>query len=99
MYISYFAKTNDVDADSSPVWPARFHALIAYEMAVIFNGGIDPDEISSSKFSGMLLLRKELRDSFEQWDARIKSKSMNDSTQQLRNFDNQQVIKGGFIKN
>lgn len=80
IYFNYIYSSTDVASTTSPVWPTRFHPLIAFEMAVLFTEGIDADDVSRGMTPGFLRARQELHDQMEKWDARLSNVAMNNST-------------------
>ena len=80
IYLYHTYLTDDIATDTSPVWPAKFHKLIAFLMAGIHKAGVDADVINVGQAlvhnkSGMLLWSAMVN-----WDAKLKLRSMNQST-------------------
>jgi len=80
VYLFYLYATDDVKSDTSPIWPARFHPLIAFEMAILFTEGIDADEASKIMSPGFLRAYADLKNQMIGWDARLKYTAMNGRT-------------------
>lgn len=78
--MTYKRQTDDITSATSPVFPARFHPLLAYEMAFIYQGGIDGDDLNFRMSQIHLTQREELKKLLLNWDAQIKQKNMNDIT-------------------
>lgn len=71
-YLEYVYQTPDLTASTSPVWPARFHKLIAFEMAIKYFG-IDQ---TVGGFAGKQDWQEEyaeLKAAFIDWDAAIQN--------------------------
>jgi hypothetical protein len=78
--MTYKYQTDDLTTSTSPVFPARFHSLLAYEMAFIYQAGIDGDDLNFRMSQIHLTQREELKKLLLNWDAQIKQKNMNDIT-------------------
>jgi hypothetical protein len=74
VYFYYFYSTSDVAAATSPVFPARFHKILAYDMAKMFYGA-DQSERNFSWSREWDLERKILFDLMCDWDERQKKVS------------------------
>jgi len=80
LYLCYIYQTDDLTLTTSPVWPARFHKLLAYYVAGIHMGAVDSDDIARilapNQKVEYLLIRKNMVDH----DARCKAHSLNYSS-------------------
>lgn len=77
IYHYYIKTTDDVAAATSPVWPARFHPIIAFYVAGYIMGGQDADDIFArmspeNKAAAELLIRA-MRD----WDYQLQLSAQN----------------------
>ena len=80
IYIYYIYQTDDLTADTSPVWPAKFHKLIAFKMADIYFQSIDADDLTRQQYIGHRLQADLLYKQLLQWDAGLKLAKMGGST-------------------
>lgn len=62
------------------VWPARFHRLLAYDMASLQFGGIDADETTRKMEPAMLREARALQSAMISWDNRNFLKLMGESS-------------------
>lgn len=70
--IPYIYESADITGSGSNViWPARFHSLIAYKMAVMFFP-IDQGDKSRDWSPEFRAAYQQLKNSFIDWDASIK---------------------------
>lgn len=78
--ISFFYQyaTTDLLTTTAPVWPARFHSLIPYEMARKYFA-IDAGEKSRSWLPEMQLFYNELKNQMIQWNHKLKLNGMDNS--------------------
>lgn len=73
----YFLKTTpDIDEDSSPVWPERFHQILPFEMAEIYFAIDQGDRVRSwdDKWS---LQRTLITNAMIDWDAKMATDEAN----------------------
>ncbi len=80
IYLYYKYQTDELEIDTSPVWPERFHKLISFLMAEIYLAGIDAGEMSiqpalEHSKEGQIVL-----DSMETWDDELQLQAINHST-------------------
>ena len=80
IYFNYIYTPSDVTSITSPVWPERFHALLAYEMAVLYTEGVDADQVTKIMSTGFLRARQELQEQMTRWDATLSNVAMNNMT-------------------
>jgi len=78
--MTYKYQTDDITSITSPVFPIRFHSLLAYEMAYIYQAGVDGDDLNFRMSGIHLQQREELKKLMLGWDAEIKAKNMNGIT-------------------
>lgn len=71
LYLFYKRFTPDIAAGTSPVFPERFHPILAYHVAAYYQAGVDSDDI----FARMSPVNKqaalELQRSMENWDSSL----------------------------
>ena len=68
IYLFYKQFTDDLTASTSPVFPTRFHPILAYYVASYFQGGVDSDEIFAKMSPQNRLAGMELQRAMESWD-------------------------------
>jgi len=78
--LTYKKTADDITSATSPVFPVRFHPLLAYEMAYIYQAGIDGDDLNFRMSAIHLKEREELKKLMLSWDADLKAKNMNGIT-------------------
>lgn len=71
LYIFYKRFTPDIAAATSPVFPERFHPILAYYVAAYYQAGVDSDDIFSRMAPENRLAALELERSMKQWDNSI----------------------------
>lgn len=74
LYLAYVANTPDLGAGVTPSMPARFHKLIAYQMAKMFYAA-EAGEKGRSWDDRWKVFYEELRMQMVHWDARLKIKA------------------------
>ena len=70
LYLYYQYATDDIVAATSPVWPSRFHPLIAYKMAIKYYA-IDKGEKGRAWDDRWTLFAREMLDSMIRWDGQL----------------------------
>lgn len=81
IYHYYIKTTDDIASATSPVWPSRFHPILAYEVAGYIQLGQDADDIFArmspeNKAQAMMLL-----DSMRAWDFQLQVSAQNNQLQ------------------
>lgn len=71
----YIYQTDDLTSSTSPVWPERFHKLLAFEMAELFFT-LDQGEKSFSWDDRYSLQKQLLRRAMIDWDVSLKKRSI-----------------------
>ena len=71
IYHYYIKTTTDIAEDTSPVWPDRFHPIIAYEVAGYIMMGVDADDIFARMSPENKVAAETLRKSMEAWDYQL----------------------------
>lgn len=78
--LTYKKTTDDLTTETSPLFPSRFHPILAYEMAFIYQAGIDGDDLNFRMSAEHKLQHAELKKLMLSWDADIKARNMNGIT-------------------
>ena len=96
LFYFYFPTTLDTtqaESASVIVWPTRFQALLAYDMAALYFAGIDADDVTHRMSPAQRLAAKELADAMIQWDNSLMLRAMDHSSApQTRSTDSPDVI-------
>lgn len=83
IYFHYLKTTDDFTAGTLSqdllVWPDRFHPLLAYDVAAMFKGGVDYDDVNARMAPVNRQMAKELEDAMVEWDNDLIERSMNGS--------------------
>lgn len=77
LYIFYKRFTPDIAADTSPVFPDRFHPLLAYYVAAYYQAGVDSDDIFARMAPENRLAALELERAMKTWDSNIAMRAQN----------------------
>jgi len=80
IYLYYVYETDELEADTSPVWPARFHKLIGFLIAEIILAGVDIDTINMKAAVEQSRQGKMVLDAMENWDDELQLQAINHST-------------------
>jgi len=80
VYIYYFKFSPDLEWDTSPIWPDRFHKLIAYRMAEIWLRGVDADSLTRLQWVTHKEVGDRMYKGMKKWDSRNWMKAMNNRT-------------------
>lgn len=80
IYLYYICQTPDLTLSTEPIWPEKFHRLIAFIMAEIHQSGIDYDEIEIQKAIAQNRQASLLWKAMTSWDVKLQLQSMNYST-------------------
>lgn len=78
LYLFYKRFTSDITSGTSPVFPARFHPLLAYYVAALHQSGTDSDDIFARMAPVNKLMAFELERAMKNWDMSIASRAQND---------------------
>ena len=81
IYHYYIKTTTDIAAGTSPVWPERFHGLIAFEVASYIMGGQDADEQFARMSPVNLAAHTALLNAMEAWDFNLQLSAQNNQVQ------------------
>ena len=71
--LCYVKSTEDITADTSPLFPTKFHSILSYAAAKMFFA-IDGGEKSRSWDDRWELSLIEIKNAMSLWDGKIKSK-------------------------
>lgn len=77
LYIYYKRFTDDITLATSPVFPARFHPLLAFYVSAYYQGGVDSDDIFARMSPQNKLAAMELENAMVSWDASLALRSQN----------------------
>lgn len=80
IYIYYLYETDALTLTTSPVWPARFHKLIAYKMADIYLSGVDADDLTRQQYVHHKIQADNLYKQMVRYDTELKLNKMGNST-------------------
>ena len=71
LYIFYKRFTPTLTSATSPVFPTRFHPILAYYVAAYYQAGVDSDDIFARMAPENRVAAMELERSMKQWDSSI----------------------------
>ena len=94
IHIFYIYATDDIESGTSPVFPARFHPLLAYDAAELYLAGIDTDEQNRTMAPQHREEAKRLNDAMVQWNTKLKLMSMDNSAKRRQPYQDSQ----GFVR-
>ena len=77
VYIYYKKFTDDLTSATSPVFPTRFHPILAYYVASYYQGAVDSDDIFAKMSPVNKVAGQELENSMIDWDATLALRSQN----------------------
>jgi hypothetical protein len=77
----YKKNTDEITVDTSPEFPVKFHPILAYEMAFIYQSGIDGDDLNFKMSPVHLNQYNILKSLMLTWDSKLKLKNMNGVTE------------------
>jgi len=103
IYMYYLKTTTDfTSANASTagicVWPERFQPIMAFDVAAMYQGGVDFDDVSARMSPFNRAMAKELNDAMIDWDNQLKLRSMNNSRLPTSNEEPTTLSRGG-VKN
>jgi hypothetical protein len=81
IYHYYVKTTDDITSTTSPVWPTRFHHILAYEVAGYVQVGQDADDIFARMAPENKAQANMLLDSMRMWDTRLQLQAQNNQLQ------------------
>lgn len=71
IYHYYIKTTSDIAAGTSPVWPSRFHPILAYEVASYIMAGVDADAEFARMAGPNQAASQALLESMVTWDTEM----------------------------
>lgn len=71
LYIFYKKFTPELTSTTSPVFPTRFHPLLAYYVAAYYQSGVDSDDIFARMAPENRSAAMELERAMKQWDSSV----------------------------
>lgn len=77
VYHYYLKTTDDITEATSPVFPARFHPLLAYYVAGYVQMGVDSDDIFARMAPENKIQAQTLLTSMERWDSALQIREQN----------------------
>lgn len=77
IYFYYKRFTDDIASGTSPVFPARFHPLLAFYVAGYYQAGIDSDDIFARMSPENKIAAGTLERAMLGWDTELKLRSQN----------------------
>lgn len=81
VYNYYIKSTADIAAGTSPVWPDRFHPILAYEVAGYVMMGVDADDTFARMSPENKVASQALKNSMEAWDSQLQYDAQNNQVQ------------------
>ena len=73
-------------AGTSPVWPEKFHKRLPFEMARLYQEGLDSDDLSFRMSPSQARIAKLLKEGMELWDDNLKLEIYNQPDPENVNF-------------
>lgn len=77
VYHYYIKTTDEVTADTSPVFPARFHPILAYYVAGYVQMGVDSDDLFARMAPENKVQAQSLLSAMERWDTNLQLREQN----------------------
>lgn len=71
IYFYYKRFTDDITSATSPVFPARFHPILAYIVAAYYQAGVDSDDVFARMSPENKLAALELKRAMVTWDGNL----------------------------
>lgn len=75
IYHNYIYQTSDISALTSPVWPSRFHKLLAFEMAILYFA-VDQGDRGRSWDDKWNVQYQLLHNSMVDWDIALQKRAV-----------------------
>lgn len=89
LYHYYLKFTPDIAAGTEPVFPDRFHSVLAFRVASYLMGGVDADNLYTVMTEKNAEQARMVESSMRKWDDQLKLQAMNGSlTVRKPNFNN-----------
>lgn len=77
LYLYYKRFTDDITDVTSPVFPARFHPILAFYTSAYYQVGVDSDDIFARMSPQNRLAAQELEQAMTSWDSALAMRSQN----------------------
>lgn len=77
LYIYYKRFCDDITSATSPTFPARFHPLLGFYTASVWQGNIDSDDIFARMSPANRMAAIELENAMEIWDGNLAMRAQN----------------------
>lgn len=77
VYHYYIKATDDITSATSPVWPARFHPILAYYVAGYIQMGVDSDDLFARMAPENKVQAQTLLSAMEKWDSMLQLREQN----------------------
>lgn len=77
VYHYYLRTTDDIITTTSPVFPARFHAILGFEVAGYIQMGVDADDLFARMSPENKMQAKLTLDAMERWDTTLQFAEQN----------------------
>lgn len=77
IYFFYKRFTDDITSNTSPVFPARYHALLAFYVAGYYQSGVDSDDIFARMSPENKMAAMELQRAMMAWDTSLALRAQN----------------------
>jgi len=81
IYHYYIKTTPDIDESTSPMWPSRFHGLVAHDVAAFIMAGVDADDQFARMSPTNSGAAERIREAMREWDQRLQLDAQNNQQQ------------------
>jgi hypothetical protein len=75
LYRFYIKTTDDITDTTSPVWPSRFHPILAFSVASYYMNGVDFDDVHSQISPENKQMASDLYKAMETWDMGLQARA------------------------
>lgn len=76
IYLYYIYQTSDITLTTEPVWPERFHKLVAFLAAELYKAGVDFDDVNVNQALAHNKQAILLFNAMKYWDNKLKLRAM-----------------------
>ena len=80
IYLYYIYKTPDITLTTEPVWPSKFHRLIAFLAAELYKSGVDFDDVNVGQALAHNKQAIMLFNAMKYWDNKLKLRALGGRT-------------------
>lgn len=80
IHLFYLRYTEDIESDTEPIFPDRFHPILAFLVSGYYTSGVDADDIYARMSPAHRFAAKELAESMNMWDHKIKMNLVENSS-------------------